>query len=149
MDCDGRLRCGLHGLHGLHGLRWMDCNGLRWNALEWLVELTPIRAPLHFDAPILITHDARASTIQVCALKTALRAQNGAACSNGVVCSKRRCAFKRCCSFKRGSAEGRQISKKGSAGDSAGGSADDAFGLLSCCAVHDFVTEDGSFACHE
>ena len=26
---------------------------------------------------------------------------------------------------------------------------DDAFGLLSCCAVHDFVTEDGSFACHD
>ena len=25
----------------------------------------------------------------------------------------------------------------------------DAFGLLSCSAVHDFVTEDGSFACHE
>ena len=62
---------------------------MRWISLEWLVELTPIRTPLHFDAPILITHDARASTIQLRALKTALCVQtvlcgqNGAARSNG------------------------------------------------------------------
>ena len=48
---------------------WMDCDGLRWIALEWLAELTPIQTPFTLMLPILITHDARAPTMQVRALK--------------------------------------------------------------------------------
>ena len=86
---------------------WMDCDGLRWIALEWLAELTPIQTPFTLMLPILITHDARAPTIQVRALKrrraletaprafkTAMRAQNGDARSNGAARSKRRYALK-------------------------------------------------------
>ena len=105
MDCDGMRWI---AIEHCDGLRWiamwiawiawiaMDCDGMRWISLEWLVELTPIRTPLHFDAPdpnhtshTLVTHEARASTIQVRALKTALCVQtvlcgqNGAARSNG------------------------------------------------------------------
>jgi hypothetical protein len=72
-------------------LQWIatDCDQ------EWLAELTPIQTTLHIDAPHpIITHDARAPTIQVRALITALRAQNGA------TRSKRRCAFKRWCALK-------------------------------------------------
>ena len=67
---------------------WMDCDGLRWIALEWLAELTPIQTPFTLML-LLITHDARAPIIQVRALETAPRAQNGNAAR-----SKRRYALK-------------------------------------------------------
>jgi hypothetical protein len=107
MDCDG--------------LRWiaMDCDGLRWIAMDcdgWiamdramdcdgmhlngLLNSRQFKHTFTLMLPILITHDARASTIQVRALQTAQRAQNGATRSNGAARSKRRCAFKRCCTLK-------------------------------------------------
>jgi hypothetical protein len=73
MECDG-LRC-----------RWivMDCD------MEWLAVHTPIQTPLHADAPHP-NHTMRALKPYRCArskrrytLKTALRAQNGAARSTG------------------------------------------------------------------
>ena len=51
----------------------MDCDGL----LDWLdVEHTPIQTPLHVDSPLPNhTMRARAPTVQVRALKTALFVQ--------------------------------------------------------------------------
>ena len=61
MDCDGlrwiAMLIAWIAWIAMDGLQWiaMDYDGMRWNALEWLVdmlvELTPIRTPLHFDAP--------------------------------------------------------------------------------------------------
>jgi hypothetical protein len=98
MDCD-------YGFDGFDWIDWIDWINWMFGSIgsigligsiemERLTELTPIPKPFTLMLPILITHDARAPTIQVRALETAPYAQNGA------VRSKRRRAFKRCCALK-------------------------------------------------
>ena len=105
MDCDGWITMmywmDCDGLDGLRRIA-MDCDGLHWNGWIGSLNSRRIKHPFTLMLSILITHDARAPTIQVHVLKTAPRAQNGAVRSNGAARSKRRCAF------KRGSAGGRQ-----------------------------------------
>ena len=99
---------------------WMDCDGLRWIALEWLAELTPIQTPFTLMLPILITQCARAPTVQArskrrCTLITALRvqtvlqAQNGAVRSNGAARSLRRYALKTALRAQNGAARSNEV----------------------------------------
>ena len=102
MDCDWIAMMDWMDCDGLDGLRRiaMDCDGLHWNGWIGSLNSRRIKHPFTLMLSILITHDARAPTIQVHVLKTAPRAQNGAVRSNGAARSKRRCAFKRCCALK-------------------------------------------------